>query len=195
MMNLRGFTLLEMLVVLVLVGLISTLLFQGVSYILVMRSRIFVQLNDLRQGVIQEYWFRSSTAAIVTDYEEGEHIFKGDERQFSGLTLAALDAAVGVPTVFSWQLHFDKGMTVLRYQKSQGDYWDVARWRGNQGFFRYRAREGEWHNQWPPSFGADTPQIPRMILVQGQRRQISITWIVKLTEDDMTMIDYRNEGF
>ena len=190
-LRLRGFTLLEMLVVLVLVAFVSTLILQGFSFIFQLRSRFLVQLDDLQRGAIQEHWFRSSTAAIVTDYRDGEHIFKGEEREFSGLTLVALDAMMGAPTAFAWQLKYTGGSMVLRYQNSKGEYWEVARWLGEEGYFRYMAKDGEWHSQWPPKFGLISAQIPRAIFLSGRRRQTPLTWIVKLTDYDTTRYDSR----
>jgi general secretion pathway protein J len=193
--NKRGFTLLEMLVVLVLVGFITTLLLQGFAYVLHLRSRFLIQLGDVQQATLQEHWFRSTTAAIVTDYKQGEFIFQGKAHQFSGLTLSALDATLGVPTPFTWQLDYSEGMMVLRYQNSQGEKWEVADWFGDEGYFRYMTKDGKWHNQWPPQFGNNTAQIPRLILLYGKRRQTPITWIVKLAEHDATRIDYRLEDW
>ncbi len=187
----RGFTLLEMLVVLVLVGFISTLLLQGFSYVLHLRSGVLAQLEDSQQGALQEYWFRSTTAAIVTDYRGGEHVFKGEERQFSGLTIAALDQTTGMQSAFVWQLQYADGVTVLRYRNGKGIDWEVARWLGDFGHFRYLAVDGQWHSQWPPSFGLEPPQIPTAILLLGQRRQTRFTWIVKLVDHDQERFDYR----
>ena len=187
-----GFTLLEMLVVLVLVAFISTLILQGFSFTFQLRSRFLEQLDNLQRGAIQEHWFRSSTAAIVTDYINGEHIFKGKEREFSGLTIVALDAKMGVPMNFVWQLKQVDGIMVLRYQNSKGEYWKVTQWLGEEGYFRYMARNGDWYEQWPPKLGIELPQIPHAILFLGQRRQEPLTWIVKLAEHDTTKHDYRS---
>jgi len=192
-LRLRGFTLLEMLVVLVLVAFISTLILQGFAFIFQLRSRFLLQLDDLQRGTIQEHWFRSSTGAIVTDYLEGEHIFKGEEREFSGLTLAALDAMLGVPTPFAWQLKYKDGNMLLLYQNAKGEYWEVARWVNDKGYFRYMAKNGKWYEQWPPKFGVSPPQIPHAIFLFGYRRQTPITWIVKLTDYNTTRRDYRLE--
>ncbi len=189
--RLQGFTLLEMLVVLILVAFISTLILQGFSFIFQLRSRFLLQLDDLQQGTIQEHWFRSSTAAIVTDYHDGEHIFKGEERELSGLTLVALDAMIGIPTSFAWQLKYEEGNMVLWYKNAKGEYWEVARWINDEGYFRYMAKNGEWYTQWPPKFGANQPQIPRAIFLFGKQRQTSITWIVNLTDHNITRRDHR----
>ena len=180
----RGFTLLEMLVVLVLVGLISTLLLQGFAAVLHLRAGFLAQLEASQRGTLQEYWFRSSVAAVVTDYRDGKHIFKGEEHKLSGLTIAALDQMVGMPSPFVWQLKYANGTTTLLYQNHKGEYWEIAHWLGDHGRFRYIAVDGQWYSQWPPRFGLEPAQIPRVILLDGQRRQTPFSWIVKLTEHD-----------
>lgn len=188
----RGFTLLEMLVVLVLISLISMLLFEGVSYVLHLRSGFLGQLEDSQKGVLQEHWFRSTSSAIVTDYQKGAHIFKGNERQFSGLTIAPLDNVTGMPSPFAWQLKYSNGITTLDYQNSRGESWRVSRWLGDEGHFRYMAADGKWHRKWPP-FGLQSAQIPRMIRLSGQRRQTPFLWMVKLFENDYTRIETRDD--
>jgi len=186
-----GFTLLEMLVVLVLVGLMSTLLLQGFSYVLHLRTRFLIHLEDAQQGALKEYWFRSTVAGILADYKDGEHIFQGNERQLSGLTIASLDNVAGMPAAFVWQLHSANDMTTLRYQNSQGEFWEIARWQGNQGRFRYRAVDGKWYERWPPKLGMEPPQLPRLIVLEGIRRQTPFTWVVKMIEHDYSRWDVR----
>lgn len=190
--NLHGFTLLEMLVVLVLVSLISTLLLQSLSYILQLRSRLLVHLDDLQYGAVQEAWFRSTTAGIITDYYDGKNIFQGTEREFSGLTLNPLEANTGALSPFAWQLQSEGGKTVLRYRKSDGEYWEVASWSGERGTFRYMDTQGKWYTQWPPPFFSQTPpQIPNFILLEAHRRQTAMTWMVQLTDRDIARFDNR----
>ncbi|MDM8564194.1 prepilin-type N-terminal cleavage/methylation domain-containing protein [Candidatus Halobeggiatoa sp. HSG11] len=177
-----GFTLLEMLVVLVLVSFITVLLLEGFSYVLHLRSSFLNQFENLQRGALQEYWFRSTTAGIIVDYKDGKNVFKGKERQFSGLTLAALDQNIGVPTPFIWKMEYADGMTILRYKNKKT--WDVSHWLGKNGKFRYLDKDGKWHNKWPPKIGLDIPQIPKVIQFQGQRRNQAITWIVKLSDKD-----------
>jgi len=187
--NIKGFTLLEMLVVLVLVGLVSTLLLQGFSYVLHLRERFLQQLNDLQQGAIQEYWFRSSTSALIANYENAEPIFKGDSKQFSGLTLSALDADGGVPMPMTWQLHYEYGITSLRYLHTGGETWQILQWQSDVGEFQYLSVQGEWHSEWPPALGDQSPQLPRAILLTGQKRQSIFTWIVPILGRDTPPID------
>jgi general secretion pathway protein J len=188
---LTGFTLLEVLVVLIFIALLSTLLFQGITYVLYLRSQFLVQFNQFQQGLMQEYWFRNSIEGIVADYEAGDHIFKGDSQELSGLTLAAIDALPGTPTPFAWQLQFNDEMTILRYKNSQNEFWEIHRWLGKEGYFSYMDIKGDWHRQWPPTLGTKSPQIPRFIRLEGRQGQFPFTWIVKLAEDDQTKIDFR----
>lgn len=189
--RLNGFTLLEILVVLVLTSFITVLLFEGFSHVLHLRSQFLVQLDNLQRGVLQEYWFQSTNATIITDYTGGKHIFKGNQQRFSGLTIGALDRLPGVPTPFAWELKYADGIMKLYYQNSKGEYWEITHWFSNKGHFRYMAKDGKWHTQWPPRLGRQHPQIPRIIQLQGQRRQTPITWMVKLPEHDITKIDSR----
>ena len=179
-----GFTLLEMLVVLVLVSFISVLLLEGFSYVLHLRSSFLAQFEDLQRGALQEYWFRSTTAAIITERYNGDHVFKGEKHQFSGLTIAALDQNIGVPTSFGWKMEYADGIMVLHYQNSKNETWNISHWFSGEGKFSYMAKDGKWHTEWPPKIGLDIPQIPRIIQFQGQRRNKPLTWIIKLSEND-----------
>jgi len=191
----RGFTLLEMLVVLVITALISTLLLQGLSYVLYLRAQFLRQLDNLQENELRQHWFRSSTAAILTDYLEGAHIFQGQPRKFSGLTLAALDNRFGIPTALSWRIHYQHGSTQLRYHNHQQQDWLISQWPGDYGSFRYQDTKGQWHTQWPPQLGSEYPQLPQAILLLGQQGQTPVMWLVKLSEYNRSRIDHRLEQF
>ncbi len=190
----RGFTLLEMLIVLVIVSIISLLLLQGISYVLYLRYQFIDHLKQLQQNTLQEYWFRSSTQGIITDYYESDYIFKGNSKEFSGLTLASLEEDVGVPLPFSWQLVPQSDQTILRYRNQLGIEWDIFTSEG-ETTFRYLDDEGKWHSEWTPKLGTDIPQIPRFISFEGHRNQTPIIWLVKLSEDDRTRRDIRLEDW
>ena len=194
MKNKQGFTLLEMLVVLLIVSLLTTLLMQGFAYILQLRGRFLTQLSDLQQGTLQEHWFRSSTTALVADYPDipDAKIFQGEAKQFQGLTLSALDAEAGLPTPMMWKLVFQEGSTFLQYQHSNGEVWEVSRWLGDSGEFSYFDSAGKWYPTWPPqNLGIKPPQLPKAIMLTGLRRDLPFTWIVQLTGRDNTPLDFR----
>ena len=190
-----GFTLLEVLVVLVIMGLLSTLLLEGFFFVLDLRWRVLTQLQDAQYSAMQEYGFRSTVAAIVSDYYGGKNLFQGNEHELSGLTIAPLEASMGTLLPFAWQIQHQQGTTILRYRKHDGEYWEITRWVGEEGRFLYQDEEGTWHSQWPPqSFKTSPPQLPHLILLQGQRRQAPMTWIVALVDHNITVPDLRLEN-
>ena len=194
----RGITLLEMLVVLVLVSLVSTLVLEGFSYIFRLRVNLFTQLEHVQHGTMQTYWFRQTTMGLTPDYLESEHLFEGDSTSFHGLTLSPLDAPAGVPMPFGWKLETQETMkgnvTQLSYQTSSGELWKVLSWQGAQGQFSYQSSDGRWHTRWPPTLGRYA-HLPNMILFEGHRRQETIQWLVKLTEYNYLRRDIRAEDW
>lgn len=188
-----GFTLLEVLVVITIAGLISTLLMQGFAYVVHLRSQFLIQLDDLQRGTLQEHWFRSTTAALTPDYNNGKHIFKGDSEQFSGLTLAPLNATTGTPVAFTWRLESKEGFTILSYQDETDNTIEVMRWLGEEGEFTYWSATGESSSAWPPLFGLEPPQLPQLIQLNAKRRHTPLLWLVKLTDRNYTRYDPRIE--
>lgn len=207
----RGFTLLEVLVVLVLLSLISALVFEILNQTASLRGQFLETLEELQQGVIREHWFRSSVSALTPDYppEEGvgvvfqtrkPQLFQGKETEFTGLTISALDNNIGIPTTFGWQLAFENNETILRYKNSDEHWWEVMRWEGNEGFFSYQALDGSWHKTFPlpetkipeniDEISAmimaleKSAQLPRTILLQGKKNNEPFMWMVRISGKD-----------
>ncbi len=192
----RGITLLEMLVVLILVSLISTLVLEGFSYIFRLRLSLFTQLDNVQHGTMQAYWFHQTTTGLTPDYLESEHQFEGNNKSFHGLTLSPLDAPAGVPMAFGWKLETQEtpkgNMTKLYYQTGNGTLWEVLSWKGTQGQFSYQSPDGRWHTRWPPALKRHA-HLPTMILFEGKRHQKTLQWIIKLTEYNYLRRDIRAE--
>jgi len=210
MKQLRGFTLVEVLVVLVLLSLISTLAFEILHQTANLRGQFLDTLEELQQGVIREHWFRSSVAALTPDYPAEKsvvyqarkpYVFVGNEKEFFGLTINALDNDGGIPTPFGWQLEFKENQTILRYRNNEEQWWEIMRWAGKEGVFFYQAKDGKWHKQWPPiedkqAFEKldeiskmiatlDKPaQIPKTILLDGKKDNQPFAWIVRILGKD-----------
>ncbi len=164
----RGFTLLEMLVVLVLTGMISTILMQGLHQVFQLQTHFGKELFNTQQGEMYTDWFRQSVNSLMPDYVDGKNRFKGNEREFSGLTLSPLSSAADALTPFTWRLKFsaDAGQTQLQYGSSD-DAATVLSWKGNSGKFVYIDGTGEAHDVWPPVFGK-WPQLPKAIYLDNQ---------------------------
>lgn len=166
----RGFTLLEMLVVLVLTGMISSILMQGLSQVFRLQTHFGKELFNTQQGEMYTDWFRQSINSVMPDYVDGKNRFKGEARELSGLTLAPLDGATDALTPFAWHLKFtpEAGQTQLLYGEGDADA-EVLAWPGNSGRFIYYDAAGEAHDTWPPPFGK-WPQLPRTIYLDNQNK-------------------------
>lgn len=164
----RGFTLLEMLVVLILTGMITGILMQGLHQVFRLQTHFGWELFNTQQGEMYTEWFRQSVNGLMPDYDDGKNKFKGSQREFSGITLAPLNTAADALMPFVWKLRFDpkSGQTLLQYGSSD-DAPVVLAWRGNSGRFVYFDANNEAHDVWPPLLGK-WPQLPKAVYLENQ---------------------------
>jgi general secretion pathway protein J len=173
-MNVRnrkgGFTLLEMLVVLIIVGFITSILFQALDQIYKLQSRFGLQLAESQQGAMYTDWFRQVVQGLQTDFSNGKQKFQGTDTEFSGLTTSPLSADYGAPTMITMSLQYNnrEEMTELQYLVN-GQKTKLSSWSGRKVTrFIYVDSLGDRHDSWPPPFGI-WPQLPDMILLQSQK--------------------------
>lgn len=162
----KGFTLLEMLVVVILTGMVSALLFQGLQQVFRLDTHMGRELFNTQERAMYTQWFRQSVNGMIPDSEGGKNRFRGSEREFAGLTIAPVNAATEALLAFSWRLRFDPGTgrTQLAYGPAEGAL-VVMDWQGNSGRFVYVDRNDKHHAAWPPSPGK-WPQLPRAIYLE-----------------------------
>jgi general secretion pathway protein J len=166
----RGFTLLEMLVVLILAGMITSILMQGLHQVFQLQTHFGRELFNTQQGEMYAEWFRSSVNGLMPDYDDGKHKFKGSAHEFSGLTLSPLDTATEALLPLDWRLKFDPqtGQTQLQYGGAK-DAPVVLAWQGNSGRFVYVDGDNKPHDTWPPFLGKWS-QLPKAIYLENQNR-------------------------
>ena len=159
----RGFTLLEVLVVLVITSLISVVLIQGLALIVGVRTSVQNKIVGLDQTVLKQNIFLEPLRGILPDYPNRPNTFRGDSKIIRGLTVRSLQSRVGTPTSFSMTLNYDsqRGETELVYQESGFEPQTLGQWEGSEEMFRYRDRRGSWLDAWPPN--PDVPQTPWLI--------------------------------
>ena len=174
-----GFTLVEMLVVFVIVGLLSVLIFEGFVYVLSLRNRFVAQAELLQQGTLRRQWFMRSVDGLIADLPSlKRHRFRGGATGFSGFSVAALTEPSGVPTAVSWRLASGAGDSLLQYRSRGHGWWTVLRWPGGDSGFRYLGGGGRWYSRWPPRTSNPPAQLPVAIAVtvaQGGYRQVWIS--------------------
>ena len=103
----RGFTLIEMLVVLVLIALVVGLVFEGLGRVADLRHRLARHLDGALDNAIVGSWFRSSISALLPDRDGAPDAFRGGPSEMSGLTLQPLDQPTGAAVPFAWRLAAD----------------------------------------------------------------------------------------
>ena len=176
----RGFSLLEMLVVLVLTALVVGIVFEGLGRVADLRVRLARHLDGALDETIAGSWFRSSLAALQTDLEGAPDVFRGGPQEMSGLTLKPIEQPAGAPTAFAWRLATNaaSGSIRLSYRGADGAWREIAAWPGAGARFLYAGPDGEWRSEWPPPLsGGSTPlgqvvsrqrpQLPRFVRLDG----------------------------
>jgi len=175
----NGFTLLEVLVVLLVVSLVSTLLVQGISLVLNMRYRFADHLHYQQAAVLQSYWFRQVCMGLTPDMPEGEGVFSGTGRQMHGLTLAPLQGEVGGAKQVDFSFERKAAALVLTYRQDDECSFELVRWPAGQGRFSYLDSNGHWYDQWPPFLG-NHAQLPLAVRLQVESGRGPLVWLVNV---------------
>jgi prepilin-type N-terminal cleavage/methylation domain-containing protein len=176
----RGFTLIEMLVVLVLTTLVVGIVFEGLGRVADLRVRLARHLDGALDETIVGSWFRSSLAALQTDLDGAPAAFRGGPAEMSGLTLKPIELPAGAPTAFAWRLVAEtaSGSTRLGYRGADGVWREIAAWPATGARFLYAGPDGEWRSEWPPPLSGGSaplgqvvsrqrPQLPRFVRLDG----------------------------
>jgi prepilin-type N-terminal cleavage/methylation domain-containing protein len=165
-----GFTLVEVLVVLVIAALVSGILLTGFERVLDIRLRLTSFLDAVEGPTLVADWFRASVAGLVPDVRSGHGRFAGNGRRMSGLSLAPLNAAAAVPTAITWEVTFDPtaGRTYLRYRNGGGSEMTIASWPGDYGRLSYCSRDFICQPSWPPNDrSSQLPALVRLDIMKG----------------------------
>jgi general secretion pathway protein J len=156
----RGFTLVEVLVVLVITALVSTLLFQALAQVYRLQERFGEQLGESRSGAMHADWYRQLIQGLLTDYPDGRQRFSGGPRRLEGLSARPL----------SQEITQAAGGSELRYSAGPQRL-ALLRWSGaGRSEFAYLDDAGTEHAVWPPQAGGDWPQLPAAVLLRWPAR-------------------------
>lgn len=174
----RGFSLLEMLVVLLIAGMALTLTTQAVGQY--QRAHASAAANERagRQYRLSESWLRSSARGLVAIAESPLPTvtrigsrgatapqFAGHPEGFSGTTLLPVLAGQGVPTLQQWEVRTGAAGTDVLHLVEDGEEL-VLSLPGRGGLrFHYLDAGGGMHDRWPPAQGT-WPQLPRALALE-----------------------------
>lgn len=161
-----GFTLIEVLVVMIMVALISGVLFQALERAYRLQERFRVTLFNVQQGQMVADWYRQTVQGLYPDYPDGASVFQGQEQEFTGLSTNPLSEDYGMPTPITWKLRREaqNGTAQLVYVDNEQET-PVLSWRTKEARFVYLDDEHKPHDTWPPRLGL-FPQLPAQIQIQ-----------------------------
>jgi hypothetical protein len=168
-----GFTVVELLVVLVIVALIGVVLMTGLERILDIRLRLAAFLDGTDAPTLVADWFRGSVKAMVADAETGRDRFSGTPRSLAGLSLAPLNGTAGVPTRVTWEVDYEAaaGRTYLRYRNEDAAPMTIASWPGDYGGFRYCGADLKCYGTWPADKNStQLPALVRLDAIKGDAK-------------------------
>lgn len=163
-----GFTLVEVLVVLIIVGIVSGVLFQALENAYRLQRRFGTELFKVQQGQMAADWYRQTVHGLYPDYPEGRNVFQGSEREFSGLSLNPLGDDYGASTPITWKLKRNEqdGGNELIYSTEQRET-PILSWQGKPARFVYLDEQQAPHDSWPPKLGLSA-QLPKQIHLVAQ---------------------------
>lgn len=156
----QGLSLLEMMVVLVIVSLVSTLIIQGFGYTLGLYQRVVQIQQSHNTETLTYHWLRSSLSSLAAPKED-IHTFKGNQLELEGYSFQALQARSGIKTKIGWKLQSQGTMLKLFYSERENSF-KVYQWEDVQGGFEYRDANGSWQTHWPVNEG-NPKKLPEMI--------------------------------
>lgn len=161
-----GFTLVEMLVVLVLTSLLTGILATALHQVMRLQQHFGTETFNSQQGAMQAAWFRDCINGAMPGERKGKDAFRGTSEELHGLTLAPLNLPPGTLAPFVWRLQFNVrlGRMELRYGTDDAAP-AIMSWPGNSGRFSFIDAQGEAHDAWPP-FTGQWPQLPAAIRLE-----------------------------
>ncbi|MFC3093082.1 prepilin-type N-terminal cleavage/methylation domain-containing protein [Alteromonas sediminis] len=198
----RGFTLLEMMVVLILVSLITTLMMQGFSFVMGLQERIRTQLVQVKDTELREQWFRLTVRALHRGRPNDNASFTGDEQSFSGLTLQPLFAQTGLPSNIEWRLEAEGGRTQLLYAEDEQPAVPIMTWMEEEPVFRYLDDKGQLSDRWPADlsdnglpfeafFNQTAPKqaLPSGVVLMDASKDTPLFWYVSISSNALPTVD------
>lgn len=206
--NTGGFTLLEMLVVLLIAGMALALTSQALGQFKRAYERVDVHTQRGREFRMAERWFRDSVSGLhpvvgasideelpTSDPKVGSTSplwFHGESHRFSGITLLPVLAGQGIPTMQVWSISSDRSGLDQLVLDEDGRQLLIPFPDANQLQLAYMDAEGRAHPQWPPT-PESWPQLPAAITLTLDNRATIVTSITG--PKDALKIPYEPDPF
>lgn len=173
----RGLTLVEMLVTLVLVSLVVALVTGGIGQGGAMLERVTRDQGTVYEELMARAWVRQTIGAAVAP-DETRPGLRGDGGSLRLWSFRPLLASEGVATELDWNalpqggLEYREGGQTIRIAALP----PLAR-------FEYQAADLAWHTQWPPAddTGGGLPLRVRLVFA-GDDDRLDVTVLTRRTQ-------------
>ena len=184
-----GLSLLEMLVVLVLAALLSTLLIQGLGLFLSGMESVQQHSGRAAKALLPQRWFTATVAGMVP-YLDPEKAFKGDGQGFEGLTLASLTNEPGLPLRVRWSIAADGSVRYAEVSEREDDglEWVLLPEPGAALAFEYAGLDGQWRDLWQPA-PMQRQWLPRQVRLVAAGGQV--LWSARLALHPQPVSNFR----
>jgi len=160
-----GFTLMEILVVLVISSATSVVLFQALDRVNRLRGGVDGGLPAMQQNSMAAEWYRLTVRGLISSGSEGGRKFRGDAHEWEGMTINPLGEGAGIATPIRWKLLFEPadGLIHLIYLQDNRPA-SILTWQGCKPAFVYFDPAGGRHDAWPPPLGQHAP-LPQIVFL------------------------------
>lgn len=178
----NGFTLVEMLVVMVLMGLITSVLFQSLDIIGKLHQRLIPKMKQQQLDTLQERWFRESVSGLVAGGIQAES-FQGNSKGFSGLSVTPLHSINNAPAIINWYIAETGAINALHYQQDDHFDWTIHQQPSQSGEveFLYLNQLGNWQTSWSVE---RKPKLPEAIALKKNNSELTEQWWIAMVNGE-----------
>ena len=163
-----GFTLLELLVTLVVLGFITSILAQALGQFLRIDRLLATTALPAQAEAVRIDWIRQALDALQPPDATGHYGLKADARHLEGTSGNPLaDSPAGFGRI-DLTLAFDAGSgqtALLAAFPGRAAPVTLLRWDGDQGRFGFYDAKGNRSDSWPPPLGVHDP-LPAVIVLE-----------------------------
>lgn len=171
-----GFTLLEVLVVLMLLSMVTGALFEGLSYTMGVRRGILTRLYRQRSGILQSFWLRSVLSGTVPVAPPREGEFSGTLETISGVSIGTLGGISGAPGQYSMTFKKEEDTLSLFYTDQYGSRFTIGEWLNAEGSFMFIDNFISF-DSWPPkTLRKEYQQLPETIMIRVEQPDKTRYW-------------------
>jgi general secretion pathway protein J len=156
----------ETLVMLVLVALAASLMFEILGAYRIARERVFARAGVLDRTELFGQWFRQSVRGL---HAAEDTQFEGTDLAWSGLSLAGLKEGPGIPLNVGWKLEISAGDWMVAYSERGERIFTLSLADSTRPGFFYMDGQGRRHDRWPPALGLQVTLPSAVGFTRGDR--------------------------